>query len=192
MADKVMMPLCIHFDVNETIMLGDPAGGDSYEDSLHKILCKVAFVKRAPAGAEGSGRWSAWTWHDGSPLDPLVRDPESPPPALLPDAFTDPPGCTRFYNVPELKGLFAKCFAADHSPGSVYSSEYEKLRNAVRWPDGVPRDSRLCSDEGYYRFLPAFFQTLVEVRCASLFHTPCAGAHGRACSPFSAHQAGGS
>jgi hypothetical protein len=40
-----LAPLCLHFDINETILLGDPAGGDSYEDSLNKILAKVAFVK---------------------------------------------------------------------------------------------------------------------------------------------------
>merc|ERR1719326_1995997 len=160
-------PLCIHFDVNETIMLGDPAGGDSYEDSLHKILAKVAFVRPAPpesAGVRRSGRWADWTWHDGSPLDPLQRDPSAPPPPLLPEAFADPPGCVRFYNVRELKGKFAKCFAAPGSPGAIYADVLEELRAQLRWPEGVPRDAALCSDEGYHRFLPAFFDTLVELR----------------------------
>ena len=191
-------PLCLHFDVNETIMLGDPAvcacaispsiqllvlklppsltvlhpsplsmmtqGGDSYEDSLHKILAKIAFVRQVEPAARGPGRWSSWTWHDGSPLDPLLRDASAPPPPLLPDAFADPKGCVRFYNVPELKAQFAKCFAAEGSPGVIYRETHEKMRDAMRWPSGVPRDSRLCSDEGYYRFLPAFFHTLVELR----------------------------
>lgn len=157
--------LCIHFDVNETIMLGDPAGGDSYEDSLHKILAKIAFVRPVPpTAARGPGRWSAWTWHDGSPLDPLVRDADAPIPPLLPDAFADPEGCVRFYNVPELKRAFAKSFAAEGSPGAIYAGTLEELRQAMRWPDGAPRDPRLCSPEGYHRFLPAFFYTLVELR----------------------------
>ena len=33
---KQKPPLCLQFDVNETIMLGDPVGGDSYDDSLNK------------------------------------------------------------------------------------------------------------------------------------------------------------
>jgi hypothetical protein len=159
-------PICIHFDVNETIMLGDPAGGDSYEDSLHKILAKVAFVRPVAPGssARGAGRWADWTWHDGSPLDPLLRDPSAPPPPLLTEAFEDPPGCVRFYNVPELKRAFAKCFASKGSPGAIYAETLEGLRAQLRWPDGVPRDPVLCSEEGYHRFLPAFFETLVELR----------------------------
>ena len=32
--------LVLHFDVNETIMVADPAGGDSFEDVLNKMLAK--------------------------------------------------------------------------------------------------------------------------------------------------------
>jgi hypothetical protein len=37
--------LVIHFDINETILLGDAAGGDSPEQCLHKVLAKSAFVR---------------------------------------------------------------------------------------------------------------------------------------------------
>ena len=44
--------LALHFDVNETIMVGDPAGGDTFDDSLNKILAKSAFVRPAPGMPE--------------------------------------------------------------------------------------------------------------------------------------------
>ena len=37
--------LVLHFDVNETIMVGDPAGGDTFEDCLNKMIAKNAFVR---------------------------------------------------------------------------------------------------------------------------------------------------
>ena len=36
--------LVLHFDVNETLMVGDPAGGDSFGESLNKVICKSAFL----------------------------------------------------------------------------------------------------------------------------------------------------
>ena len=68
--------LCLHYDINETILLGDPAGGDTYAESLHKILAKVAYVRPSSNG----GRFGAWEWHDGTPLDPSERAPSMPPP----------------------------------------------------------------------------------------------------------------
>ena len=159
-------PLCLHFDVNETIMLGDPAGGDTYEESLHKIMAKVAFVRPVPQKSRGKGKWAAWAWHDGSPLDPALRDASAPLPPLLPQQFEDPPGCDRFYNVPELKDAYAKCFASEGSPGIIYKAELERMREMMRWPDGVTRDPRLCSPDGYYTFLPAFFYTLAALKAS--------------------------
>ena len=40
-----MIHLIIHFDINETILIGDDAGGDTYEECIHKIIAKSAFVK---------------------------------------------------------------------------------------------------------------------------------------------------
>ena len=36
--------LVLHFDINETILVGDEAGGDTREDCLNKMICKSAFV----------------------------------------------------------------------------------------------------------------------------------------------------
>jgi len=37
--------LILHFDINETILLGDDAGGDTRQDSLQKLLAKSAFCQ---------------------------------------------------------------------------------------------------------------------------------------------------
>ena len=77
-------PLTLYFDINETIMVGDPAGGDTYEDCLNKMICKAAFVRpNLSQSSTRAGRWSEWVWHDGSPLDPSARREGMGVPALL-------------------------------------------------------------------------------------------------------------
>jgi hypothetical protein len=129
-------------DINETILLGDPAGGDTFEESLNKIIAKVAYVRKVPPAEQKGGRWPQWAWHDGSPLDPELRTADMPLPPLLPDSFSSPPGCSKFYNVKELKKPFAKSFASDASPGSIYRDEYNQLKAAMKWPEDFPIDSR--------------------------------------------------
>ena len=55
--------LTLHFDVNETVMVGDPAGGDTYEQSLNKILAKSAFVRRVASPPTGARHGSGEAWH---------------------------------------------------------------------------------------------------------------------------------
>ncbi len=38
-------PLVLHLDINETILVGDEAGGDTREESLNKILAKSAYCQ---------------------------------------------------------------------------------------------------------------------------------------------------
>ena len=69
--------LVLHFDVNETIMVADPAGGDSFEDVLNKMLAKTAFVRRKDGGAvDDATSPSDLEWRDGGPLDDDGGDPE--------------------------------------------------------------------------------------------------------------------
>jgi hypothetical protein len=37
--------LILHFDVNETLICEDATGGDTFEDSLNKIISKNILVK---------------------------------------------------------------------------------------------------------------------------------------------------
>ncbi|CAK9054422.1 unnamed protein product [Durusdinium trenchii] len=73
--------LVLHFDVNETIMVGDPASGVDFESSLNHILAKVAFLDKDNKDF----------WHDGTPLDLAKRkDGEIPPLLTNFDAETGP------------------------------------------------------------------------------------------------------
>ena len=155
--------LTLHFDVNETVMVGDPAGGDTYEQSLNKILAKSAFVRRVASPPAGARLLERYVWHDGTPLDPAQRSLAAPPPPLLPECtFEEPEGCLAFYKVKELKLPWAKTFAEDGSPGVIYRAELERLRDALAWPADAPVDPRLCED-GHHVLLPAFFRTLSEL-----------------------------
>ncbi|KAL9178435.1 hypothetical protein ACHAXT_003765, partial [Thalassiosira profunda] len=81
-ATKDRLPhLFLHFDVNETILIGDPAGGDSVEECLNKIIAKSAFVSTtngAVGGSDGGdegGVESGGAGTDGPPA--LKRTPSS-------------------------------------------------------------------------------------------------------------------
>ena len=39
---------------------------------------------------------------------------------------------------------------SDVSPGAIYKEEIEKLRSALKWPEGAPVDARLATEDGYY------------------------------------------
>lgn len=161
--------LILHFDVNETIMVGDPAGGDSFEESLNKICAKIAIVRHVPEedSTPSDGRWRNWCWHDGTPLDPETREAQGlsePPPLLEEYEFSQQPaGCKAFYKVDDLKPL-SKRFTAPGSPGVIYRPFYERLERLLRCEPGM--DSRLCHDGCHHFLLPAFFNTLTALKDA--------------------------
>ena len=74
--------LVLHFDVNETIMVADPAGGDSFEDVLNKMLAKTAFVRRKDGASlhdewkDGAAAPDELEWRDGVSLHDDRGDPE--------------------------------------------------------------------------------------------------------------------
>ena len=82
--------LVLHFDVNETIMIGDPVSGIDFEGSLNNILAKVAIVRRGPTGKD--------EWHNGSPLDISAHSAVTQLPSLLYD-FCLPEGCELYFDV---------------------------------------------------------------------------------------------
>jgi hypothetical protein len=53
--------LVLHFDVNETILLVDEAGGDTFEDCLNKIICKSAMVMKELDEKQQPSHWSDGT-----------------------------------------------------------------------------------------------------------------------------------
>jgi hypothetical protein len=135
-------------------MVGDPAGGDTFEQSLCKIIAKSAFVRRGTDSV-------SLTWHDFSPLDVSQRSPTSPVPPLL--CPWDPPVGCKPVSWTELR-QHVKTFVDDGSPGVIYRPLFEQMREALRWPKGAPKDQRLLHDDGEHQLLlPAFCHLLQQL-----------------------------
>ena len=132
-------PLVLHFDLNETILIGDEAGGDSRDESLHKIMAKSAFVKMPAKAWEETTQLTPTHWWNGLPIedeyDGAVEVPK------LYTGWEWPEGCCPYYRTAYKKR--AKDFCDHH--GSLYRPLYDQL------------------DANLEHILPAFFETLVAL-----------------------------
>eukprot|EP00630_Chrysocystis_fragilis_P012708 CAMPEP_0197409654 /NCGR_PEP_ID=MMETSP1165-20131217/30219_1 /TAXON_ID=284809 /ORGANISM="Chrysocystis fragilis, Strain CCMP3189" /LENGTH=344 /DNA_ID=CAMNT_0042936129 /DNA_START=14 /DNA_END=1044 /DNA_ORIENTATION=+ len=145
--------LVVHLDVNETMILGDPAGGDSFADSLNKIVCKQAVVRRVEGGADRP-LLERYVWADGRPLSSAGTAP-----AL--HYWEIPEGCVRFYEERELKARFAKSFCTDPaSPGATYAGLHARLVAAMR--RGDESEPRLVRGDSHF-VIPAVWRLLEEL-----------------------------
>mmetsp|Transcript_58581 Transcript_58581/g.96710 ORF Transcript_58581/g.96710 Transcript_58581/m.96710 type:complete len:422 (+) Transcript_58581:80-1345(+) len=161
--------LILHFDVNETIMIGDPAGGDTFEASLNKAICKSAFVKLVSGGPVCEVLSATTTadllWWDGTPLEAGYSVSQCKPPPLY-TKWEWPQGCAPFYKIGALK-KHAKKFTEVGSPGQVYRPLYEQLERALRLPSSLDKvDPRISHDGLHFFLLPAFFATMYELYAA--------------------------
>ena len=150
-ADGPELPrLVLHFDVNETIMLADPAGGDSFEDCCNKIIAKSALVRLAPDGSMQQ------RWYDGT----AMTFSSAPPPPPLNTDWEVPAGCCRYYYKCTDDGKKA-AFAQDGEAGAQYRALKDRMVARVAWPaEGLATaDPRLCKD-GRHVLIPAFFRTI--------------------------------
>ena len=136
--------LFLHFDVNETILLGDPAGGDSVEECVNKIIAKSAFVstksnnehiikseggdkegkpviKRSPSSGNigDTHLFEPTHWWNGE----SIEDPTISAPPLHTD-WEYPPDACPYYRTAFKKD--AKKFTLS-SHGQVYRPLYEKV-----------------------------------------------------------------
>lgn len=153
--------LVLHFDVNETILVGDPAGGDTFEHSLNKVICKNAFVRPRDLSthpAQEGERWTDYMWIDNTPLDPSFRGDVPHPPVHT--GWEWPEGCRPFYRVKHLKAEFAREFTLPHSPGSIYKPLYDRLKQELCVQEGQDVHECLSHDQEHHFLIPAFFHTL--------------------------------
>ena len=153
--------LVLHFDVNETIMVGDPAGGDTFDDCLSKMIAKNVYIRQRKRGND----LSAWEWSDGSSLlssSPVTsgQSTQNPPPLIT--TWNVPSGLMSFYKSPFKKG-YVKRFLSKESPGHVFGSFAKCLKENLRLPSEKTVDKRLTHDGKHYFILPAFFRTLAKL-----------------------------
>eukprot|EP00929_Paragymnodinium_shiwhaense_P008407 TRINITY_DN112367_c0_g1_i1.p1 TRINITY_DN112367_c0_g1~~TRINITY_DN112367_c0_g1_i1.p1 ORF type:complete len:387 (-),score=22.25 TRINITY_DN112367_c0_g1_i1:37-1197(-) len=142
--------LILHFDVNETIMIGDPVSGIDFQESLNNVLAKAAFVTTAGD-----------CWHDGSPLEVSQRAEGSVAPSLLTD-FAVPPGQEQYFAKFRRDASWPSAeFTKPGKPGSVYRPLYEKFQHALTWRHAP---SEIFAPRGNHFLLPAFFRTISELK----------------------------
>lgn len=141
--------LVLHFDINETILLGDEAGGDSRHDSVQKMLAKSAFCQlpttTTSSPTSGSPQWedtlqaSPTHWWDGQVMG---RETSLPP---LYTGWAWPPGCCPYYRTAYKK--YSKKFVDEHH-GKIYKSLLEEC------------ERELAKNTASNHILPAFYHTL--------------------------------
>ncbi|GAX24583.1 hypothetical protein FisN_4Hh101 [Fistulifera solaris] len=132
-------PIVVHFDINETILLGDIAGGDSVEDCWHKIVAKSAFVQ-VPNSVTDLASFVPTHWWNGVPL----QSAEGAPALWLESSW--PPNAAPYYRTVFKRK--SKTFL--HHDGAVYRSAIHQI--------AVPP-----SEGCFAHILPALFVTLLAL-----------------------------
>ena len=163
--------------VNETILVGDPAGGDTVTDCLNKIIAKSAFVSTDSRAADGantnndqcdsrkglvrspsSGNITPTSthnvqpthWWNGQSLEDSTCD--APP---LYAGWIWPPNTCPYYRTSFKK--LAKRFTEGH--GCVYRHLYEELCHKLCLNETAANEKGAGHDI-FANFIPAFFHTL--------------------------------
>lgn len=150
--------LVIHFDINETILIGDEAGGDSRQDVVNKMIAKSAFV-RIDDSVDDTHTYTPTHWWDGSLIDQDYPTNARPPPLYI--GWEWPEGCCPYYRT-AFKNR-SKTFVDGH--GSIYRPLYDHLQVAIR-PTGQVDDHSILS-----HMIPAFFEALERLATISIPHT---------------------
>jgi hypothetical protein len=154
--------LILHFDINQTLILEDKAGGDTFEDALNLIVCKSAFVRIKGGGGTAQEAKEATSvdqleWMNGHPIDGSAVDPNK----VVCTSWDWPPGCVPFHRVALLKGV-GRAFTEKGNPGHPLRGVYKRLREAMTIPEtDTPVDARLTTDCGkFWLVVPSFFEML--------------------------------
>jgi len=143
--------LVVHFDINETILVGDDAGGDTRDDCLNKVLAKSAFV-RAPNGQ--GHNLEPTHWWDGTPLLEMPTSIDTPPPPLY-TGWEWPPNCIPYYRS-VFKRRCSTFVTTGH--GKIYKTLYDHLQTMVTLPNDVAVGEDV--PEILSHILPSVFTTL--------------------------------
>ena len=154
--------LVVHFDINETILLGDDAGGDTREDALNKMLAKSAFVQMpshtvdatkeddaAETCYESTSELVPTRWWNGELIDTTATNSCFSPPPLY-TKWHWPKGCCPYYRTSYKKR--SKTFVEHH--GKIYQSLHDLLQTKLA------QDHLHATHPVLPHILPAFFDTL--------------------------------
>jgi hypothetical protein len=163
-------------DINETILVGDEAGGDTREDCLNKALAKSAFVQipspfLAVEHDKDSSRVEKDThtlipthWWDGSPIVDAETSTDvvsskssssSSPPPPLHTKFEWPTGTCPYYRTAYKQR--SKTFVAHH--GRIYRQIFDQMEQTLQ--------PKYQGHAILSHVIPSFFATLIELTSQS-------------------------
>mmetsp|Transcript_20025 Transcript_20025/g.49196 ORF Transcript_20025/g.49196 Transcript_20025/m.49196 type:complete len:468 (+) Transcript_20025:371-1774(+) len=168
MSDKIRPTrLVLHLDINETILLGDDAGGDSTSDSIQKMLAKSAFCQ-VPSNTD-------LDWDNTQQLEPTHwwDDQKIGQETSMPPLYTGwewPPNTCPYYRTKFQK--YSKEFVSEsteeeavtkepgHQPhhGKIYKPIWEECQRLLSSVDTSP--AAQASMRRHPHLLPAFYHIL--------------------------------
>jgi len=160
--------LVLHFDINETILIGDDAGGDTVEECLNKIIAKVAFVqlpKRNDKSVETKDIVPI-CWWDGTPI---IAEGEQRC-EMIPPLYTGwewPKDTCPYYRTAYKKR--AKYFTMPTEHGEIYRPLYDHLKERIlnytlKFSKSRQSETYHESSHPFNRMIPSFFHTLVKLK----------------------------
>jgi len=172
--------MVIHFDINETILIGDRAGGDTVEDCLNKVLAKSAFVKVTTSEETTISTCTKTImpsqWWDGREIDQKDSKNKARPsssqvlssstPTPLYVGWDWPKNTCPYYRT-KFKDV-SKRFL--HGHGYMYQSLYEEMKRRLSLDYGsfttnspIKRNPIPPKDHPFHYMLHSFFHTLDQL-----------------------------
>ncbi|KAL3937446.1 MAG: hypothetical protein SGBAC_007457 [Bacillariaceae sp.] len=164
---KIPTRLVLHLDINETILLGDDAGGDSTSDSIQKMLAKSAFCQVPPGKLDwdNTQQLEPTHWWDGQQIG---RETSIPP---LYTGWDWPPNTCPYYRTKFKK--FAKEFVSESTEttkepgqphhGKIYKPIWEECQHLLLsspLDDTSSSAAVQASMSRHPHLLPAFYHIL--------------------------------
>jgi len=148
---KSIPHLVLHFDINETLLVGDEAGGDTREDCLNKILAKSSFVqlpkndnddKSKNHYQNGNGltllqhtkTMIPTHWWDGSPIQSSLSSSlssSSPPPPPLYTGWKWPSNTCPYYRTAYKKKAKTFTDSQQGGHGHIYKPLYDEINHRL-------------------------------------------------------------
>lgn len=162
---KPKSKLVLHFDVNETILIGDDAGGDTVHDCLNKIIAKCAYVKvdnvpelTTKLTLKVTQDLEPTLWCNGQPIGSEQHERCSQLTSPLYIGWEWPKNCCPYYRTAFKRR--SKSFV-ESDDGKVFSPIFEQLKSSMLQ---YSRDHGLPESHPFYKMVPSFFYTIVKLK----------------------------
>ena len=152
--------LVLHFDVNETIIVEDIAGGDTRDMSLNKALTKSLLVSTAGGSLDEEGVPAEY--FDGSKIEgatePAVEDSTTPP---FFNQFNRPNQTESYYRTPPFRRNVWEF--DEHSHCLRFLEVRRQMVEALACPNDWPQPLQSPSTPGSLFIVPSFFEALHQL-----------------------------